>query len=95
MYTIKQDKPNLTIRLKLNTIHKKNSYYHDTVKKESKKRHRKSRMFILNRLRKQGKSSLTIDKQAKDTPLSTGRSFYWTSERIETTKFILRTVMTN
>ncbi|OBZ83987.1 hypothetical protein A0J61_07959 [Choanephora cucurbitarum] len=72
MYSVKQEKPSLTIRLKINTLPKS---------KKDKKQHRKS-----NRIRKHRKSTDQANSR---------KTVYWTSERIEPTKFILRTVMIN
>ncbi|KAK4518883.1 uncharacterized protein ATC70_009108 [Mucor velutinosus] len=88
--------PSLKIRLKLNTIQ-----MNDTVKvqKSSPSPKSKSRKKTHSKKRKAKSTkaqSTQIDVATDKTTApaeATNRAFYWTSERVESTKLILRTVV--
>ncbi|CAO3617636.1 unnamed protein product [Mucor fragilis] len=88
--------PSLTIRLKLNTIQTDDSA---KVQKSSSSPKLKSRKKTHSKKRK-SKSTKAQDSQidvVNDKLIApakaTNKSFYWTSERVESTKLIFRTVV--
>ncbi|CEP18189.1 hypothetical protein [Parasitella parasitica] len=86
--------PSLKIRLKLNTIHAghvdKVQKPKSSIKLKDKKRKRKSKSKS-HKNQKTGMNEKSITASPSST--SPNRLVYWTSERIESTKLILRTVI--
>ncbi|KAL9558265.1 hypothetical protein MBANPS3_001008 [Mucor bainieri] len=90
--------PSLQIRLKLNTIQSNNTTA--KVQKSSPSPKSKSKKKTHSKKRKD-KSTKAQDKQIDDVvsdkmiapAKAANKSFYWTSERVESTKLILRTVV--